>query len=149
MEISADLLAKLNQNPLYRTLGIAIETAVDGVVTACLQPTPGVCWPVLDRPHGGILFTLMDTTMATSVMCDADTPQVCSTVGLDIQYPDTDVATRYRCSTAIEHRTRRLTFVRGEIRSAGGILMALGQGTFRMRPGDWGLAQPVANAARK
>ncbi len=135
VQISASELTELNRNILYATLGVEVESACDGDVVSRLTPTEGVCWPVPGRPHGGILFTFLDTTMATAVMCNAEHPQVCSTVSLEIQYPQSAVADYYLCEARCTHQTRRLTFVRGEIRSACGALMALGQGTFRMTAG--------------
>jgi acyl-coenzyme A thioesterase PaaI-like protein len=64
MEITAAIIDQLNANSLYQALGIQAEAAGDGKSRSRLIPKPALCWPFPQQPHGGVLFTLIDTTMA-------------------------------------------------------------------------------------
>lgn len=132
MEISANDLLQLNDNPLYRTLGIRIEEACNGRAQSCLIPNPDVCWPFPDQVHGGILATLMDTTMAWAVSSKLEEGLTCTTVDLDIQYIHPAKQPPLHCYAETSQYTRRLGFVRSEIRNANGQILAAGQAAFRI-----------------
>jgi len=86
MQITPELIDRMNGNSLYNTLGIRLDSASQGMARSSLKPEPGVCWPFQGQPHGGILFTLMDTTMAWAVLSQLDEGLNCATIHLDIQY---------------------------------------------------------------
>jgi acyl-coenzyme A thioesterase PaaI-like protein len=67
MNITEAVLDQMNRNPLYHVMGIQIQEAHAGKARGQLQPQSGICWPFPQQPHGGVLFTLMDTTMAWGV----------------------------------------------------------------------------------
>ena len=131
MDLS-DKLDALNQNRLYQALGIEILETSDGYAFSRLTAPPEVCWPVLNCPHGGIVFTQVDTTMATCVMSMIEESHSLSTIGVDIQYTNPALGEFLECKAWSTHRTKRMAFVRSETRSADGTLIALGQGTFRI-----------------
>ena len=64
MEFSSEEMSRLNNNPFYQALRIVVEEAKEGKACSDLRPLPTFCWPFVGQPHGGILFTVMDTTMA-------------------------------------------------------------------------------------
>jgi len=132
MEISEKFLSRLNENCLYRALGIRIEEAVRGKARSRLEPNPTLCWPFQGQPHGGVLFTLMDTTMATAVFSELDEGFNCATIQIDIQFTYPAKGDHFVCMAQTSHRTGHIGFVRGEIYDAGGRLLALGQGSFRI-----------------
>lgn len=134
MELSADQMAKLNANPLYKTIGIQVLSAGDGQAVSELKPLENVCWPFPGQPHGGILFTQMDTTMAWAVLSLArkEDNTNCSTINLEIQYPAPARGGFFSCQTRVYHSTGRSCFVRGEIHDKDGKLVAMGQATFRI-----------------
>lgn len=132
MDITAADLDKINANSLYQTLGIRLETASQGRAQSILQPRSQVCWPFPSQPHGGILFTLLDTTMAWAVFSDLPKGSNCTTIHLDIQYPAPARAESFYCSTQILRRTGRLCFVRGEIVGHEHELVATGEAIFRI-----------------
>ena len=126
------LIKKLNDNSLYRTLGIRIETAAEGRARSRLTPPQNVCWPFPGQPHGGVLFTLMDTTMAWSVLSRLDSGYNCTTVNLNIHYTHPAKGDEFTCSAWIAHQTGRTCFVRADIHDGQGRLLAIGQATFRI-----------------
>lgn len=132
MEITPEFLAQLNRNDLYDTLGIRIESAGAGSAVSRLEPRPAVCWPFPDQPHGGVLFTLADTTMACAVLSELDAGRNCTTIDLNLHYTAPAKGAFFSCRAWTTHRTGRLCFVRADIRDASGTLVALGQAVFRI-----------------
>ena len=132
MGISEELIKRVNQNSLYRTVGIRIEEAGQGKARSRLEPNPKLCWPFKGQPHGGMLFTLMDTTMATAVFSKLDQGHNCTTIQIDIQFTYPARGERFICTAEESYRAGRMSFVRSEICDAEGRLLALGQGTFRI-----------------
>lgn len=132
MQITQEALDRLNNNTLYNSIGIRVEEASEGKALSQLRPNPALCWPFVDQPHGGVLFTVMDTTMAWAVFSHLDVGYNCATINLDIQYPRPAKGDLFTCSAWTIHQTGRLSFVRAEIRDAPGQLVATGQATFRI-----------------
>ena len=132
MEITQEILDRLNDNPLYKTLGIGVEEADKGTARSRLEPDAKLCWPFPGQPHGGVLFTLMDVTMAWAVFSQLDQGYNCATINLDIQYTLPAKGKLFSCSAWTTHRTGRLCFVRAEIHNAEGQLIAMGQAIFRV-----------------
>jgi uncharacterized protein (TIGR00369 family) len=126
------VVASLNDNPLYHALGIRIERAGCGAARATLAPTAAACWPSPDQPHGGVLFTLLDTTTAWAAMSLGEDGEGCVTVDCAIQYPAPARHGPFTCDAATASRAGRTVFVRAEVRDARGDAVALGQATFRL-----------------
>ncbi|MBW2297796.1 MAG: PaaI family thioesterase [Deltaproteobacteria bacterium] len=132
MIISSAQFEKFNANPLYHTIGMQVISAGDSQAVSQLRPPDNVCWPFPGQPHGGILFTQMDSTMAWAVLSAAGEGTNCTTVNLEIQYPAPARGPVFTCETRVVHRTGRSCFVRGESRDEEGGLVAMGQATFRI-----------------
>lgn len=132
MEISESLMRQMNDNSLYRTIGIRVEAAGNGKARARLTPPEDICWPFPGQPHGGILFTFMDTTMAWSVLSQVDSGYNCATINLNIHYTHPAKGKEFICSAGVTHQTGRSSFVRADIHDSRGQLLAMGQATFRV-----------------
>jgi len=132
MLISPEQIAQFNKNPLYQTTGIQTLSVGDGRAVSELKPPGNVCWPFSGQPHGGIIFTQMDTTMAWAVLSSAAEGTNCSTINMEIQYPQPAKGPAFTCEAQVLHRTGRSCFVRGESRDEDGNLVAMGQATFRV-----------------
>jgi uncharacterized protein (TIGR00369 family) len=126
------VLDRFNENPLYRTVGIRLEEAAEGKARSVLVPSPEVCWPFPGQPHGGMLFTIMDTTMAWAIQSVLEHGLSCTTIDLNIQYLAPAREGPFSCRAETIHQTGRLAFVRGDIRDAQDRPVAAGQGTFRI-----------------
>jgi acyl-CoA thioesterase len=126
------MMNELNNNSLYRALGIRVETADNGKARSRLTPRQDVCWPFPGQPHGGILFTFMDTTMAWSVLSQLNPGYNCTTVNLNIHYTHPAKGDEFTCSAWITHQTGRTFFVRADIYDNQERLLAMGQATFRI-----------------
>ena len=136
MEITDAILDKMNANSLYQTLGIQIEAASDGKARSRLIPKPGLCWPFSEQPHGGVLFTLIDTTMAWAIWSQLEPGFNSTTVNIDIHYTKPAQSDVCVCTAWSMHTTKRSSFVRSDIHNSNGELLAMGQGTFRIIPVD-------------
>ena len=132
MKLSQDIVDQFNRNSLYTTVGIQLKKAEDGRAEAVLTPNPKVCWPFPDQPHGGILFTIMDTTMAWAIQSLLEQGLSCTTIDLNIQYLAPAREGPYTCRAETTHQTRHLAFVRADILDAHNRPIASGQGTFRI-----------------
>jgi uncharacterized protein (TIGR00369 family) len=140
MHFTSDLIAAMNQNSLYTTIGITIDSANQGQASSRLEPNPSLCWPFPGQPHGGILFTLMDSTMAWAVISQLESGYNCSTIHLDIQYTAPAKGACFTCSARVVYRAGRTSFVRADINDEKGLLVATGQSTFRVFKHDTGIA---------
>lgn len=126
-------LEKLNRSSLYNALGIKLTHLELDRCIASLTPEPAVCWPDHQQPHGGVLFTLMDTTMATAVLSGFEPGEGnCATIDLSIQYLAPAREAPFVCDTRVERRGNKICFVRGEILDAQNDAVAMAQGTFRV-----------------
>ena len=143
MHLSPDTIAAVNQNSLYTTLGISVDSASQGRAGSRLRPNPDVCWPFPGQPHGGILFTLMDSTMAWAVLSQLDDGHSCSTIHLDIEYTAPAKGAGFTCNARVIHRTGRTCFVKAEIIDENDALVATGQSTFRVFKYDLDITETV------
>lgn len=132
MEFNKDMIDQVNQNALYNAMGIRIETAEGGKVTSILKPEPAMCWPFPGQPHGGVLFTLMDTTMAWAAISGQEKAGSCTTIHLDIQYTRPARGTSFSCRAEVVSQTTRVSFLSASIFDVEGQLLATGQGTYRL-----------------
>lgn len=134
-------LEALNDNTLYERLGIRLTALAPDLARARMRPPPEVCWPFQGQPHGGIVFTLLDTTMATATLGGPAGPTDCATVGLAIEFVRPARGPSFTCEARVERRGKRTCFVRGEVRDEEGEVVALGQGSFAL----FGAPPPAAN----
>jgi uncharacterized protein (TIGR00369 family) len=132
MIFTPEQLEPFNRNSLYGAVGIRVEKAGDGQAESLLSPPPQVCWPFPKQPHGGMLFTIMDTTMAWAIQSILEPGLSCTTIDLNIQYLAPAREGPFTCRAETIHQTGRLAFVRADIRDAQDRPVAAGQGTFRI-----------------
>ena len=132
MQFADDLIRRMNTNSLYQTIGIRLESAADGSAESILEPRPNTCWPFEKQPHGGMLFTLMDTTMAWAIQSKLESGFSCTTIDLGIRYIMPARGGKFHCRAQTIHQTGRLSFVHADITDAGDQVIATGQATFRI-----------------
>ncbi len=131
MEFSSEEMSRLNNNPFYQALGIVVEEAKGGKARSNLRPVSTFCWPSEGQPHGGVLFTLMDTTMAWAVLTKLEQGANCATINLGIQYTKRAGGDIFTCQAWVTHQATRIIYVRADILDEEGQLVAAGQGTFK------------------
>ena len=131
MEFSPQEIDRLNNNTLYQTVGILVDEAKDGKAHAHLRPNPALCWPFEAQPHGGVLFTLMDTTMAWAALTRVEKGCTCATITLNIQYTKQAKGASFICNAWITHKGNQIVYTRADIFDEKGQLTATGQGAFQ------------------
>ncbi len=132
MKFPAAKITELNENPLYRAVGIRLKSVADGSAESLLQPSPDMCWPAAGRPHGGVLFTVLDTTMAFAAMSNGEPGGGCATVDCSIQYTAQANHGPFTCRVETISKTARTVFIRGELIDNKSTIVALAQATFRL-----------------
>ena len=132
MKITQQILDDYNQNSLYKTIGLQLVEAANGTARSELKPEKAVCWPFPGQPHGGILFTLMDTTMAWAALSVIDSGHNCATIDLNLHFTRPAQGSIFECQTRVAHQTRRSCFLRGDILNHDGKPVAMGQGVYRI-----------------
>ncbi len=85
-----DIAEETSSMPSNSLLGIDIETAADGQATGHLEYRREVCFDAEGQwlVHGGIIFTLADTTGACAMMTTYADPRPAITVDMRIDYLD-------------------------------------------------------------
>ena len=132
MKITREFIDSLNRNTLYQTIGISVEEVENGTALLRMAPKAEVCWPSPAQPHGGIIFTLMDTAMAWAVLAVDNREQSCTTISSDIQYTAPARGDFFLCRAQVSHKTGRMSFVKAEILDDADNVVAVGQAVFRM-----------------
>jgi uncharacterized protein (TIGR00369 family) len=132
MEFSREDIAAGNRNSLYQTMGIEVLDAAQGRARSVLRPKPAVCWPFAEQPHGGILFTLMDTTMAWAVLTLVGPGQNCATISLEVQYTQRALGGEFICEGWVAFRAGRMAYTRADVKNPDGGLFATAQAAFRV-----------------
>ena len=132
MHIEKHVIDRMNGNSLYQTVGITLVSAENGQATASFHPQPEICWPFEKQPHGGMLFTLMDTTMAWAIQSKLESGFSCTTIDLGIRYILPARGDQFSCQAQAIHQTGRLSFVRADILDSDDQVVACGQATFRI-----------------
>jgi len=81
--------------------------------------------------HGGILSTLLDTTMTSSVMSTLSKGLVCATVEIKVNFikPVTEKTGLIRCEARPVHVGKRLATVEGRVTDKEGAVLAHGVST--------------------
>ena len=125
-------LSITNKNPLYESLGIRLVSFGNGKASAELSAPPNVCWPFEGQPHGGILFTQIDTTLAMAMLPKLNGDYSCATISMDIQFTARAQVGPFVCNAWTTHKTRNIGFGRAETVDDDGTVVAMAQGTFRL-----------------
>ena len=132
MEFSPQEIEQLNNNSLYQAVGIRVEELKDGEAKSFLHPKPAFCWPFEGHPHGGVLFTLMDTTMAWAVQSVIEEGYTLATINLDIQYTRQARGDSFACCASITSQGNLIVYAKADILDKDSRIIATGQGCFRI-----------------
>ena len=115
MEFSPEEINSINNNSLYNAIGISVEDADGGKARSRLRPNKDFCWPFEEQPHGGVLFTVMDTTMAWAILTLIDKGYNCATIGLDIQYTRRALGELFVCHALVTQLGGQIEYTRADI----------------------------------
>ena len=83
--------------------------------------------------HGGLISTLLDTTMSRTALLSCDGEGLGVTVEIKVSFINPGRGTLH-CRAWPTNRAASLVFLEGEVRDATGLLVARGSATFKHRP---------------
>jgi uncharacterized protein (TIGR00369 family) len=124
--------------PVAMLVGYRIASVDNGYAVFELNPAEYHYNP-FSTVHGGILTTLLDTTMTASVLSTLPQGKTCSTVEIKVNFirPVTAETGLLRCEARPVHLGRRLATVEGFLKDPTGKLIAHGISTcsiFNVKP---------------
>jgi len=123
-------LAAINRNRMYAAMGIRLTDTSPSHAVSELTATAPMCWPLPTQPHGGVLFTQMDTTMATAALAGEGVAEA-TTMTLNIHYLAPAASERLVCTASVVRRGARICFIHGETVTEQGVVVCAAQGSFR------------------
>ena len=121
---------KISQPPVAKLIGYRIREVDHGYAVFELQPEEYHYNPFA-TVHGGILSTLLDTTMTAAVLTTLPQNITCSTVEIKVNFikPLSAESKPVRCEARTIHIGRRLATVEGRIKGGNDELYAHGVST--------------------
>jgi len=116
-------------------VGLRIEWPRDGSGTCAselrLEPRH---LSLAARVHGGVLATILDTTMGAAVFDGIPKGKGCATLSLNINFFRPVIEGRLVCKARIGNLTRQTAYASGEIHDEAGRLIASATATFFLTP---------------
>lgn len=119
--------------PLRRFLGLEIEDVEPGRVIARLEVTESLLNPN-GVVHGGVLFTMVDTSMGKATMTVLDEGQSCASIEVQLRFLRPVAGGRLEADTTVIRRGRKIIHLESRTRDGDGVLVATGAGTFAVIP---------------
>ncbi|MDA3898236.1 MAG: PaaI family thioesterase [Desulfobacteraceae bacterium] len=122
---------KISQPPIARLVGYRIVEVENG--TAVFQIEPGeYLYNPFSTVHGGILSTLLDTSMTAAVLSTLPMGKSCSTLEIKVNFvrPVTDKTELIQCQAEVIHSGKRTATAFGKIFDDQDRLVAHGTGTW-------------------
>ncbi|MEE8479665.1 MAG: PaaI family thioesterase [Desulfobacterales bacterium] len=121
---------RINPPPVAMLVGYKISEVDNGYAVFELNPEEYHYNP-FSTVHGGIISTLLDTTMTASVLSTLQKGISCSTVEIKVNFirPITAKTEVLRCEARPIHVGKRLATVGGQLRDKNGNLYAHGVST--------------------
>jgi uncharacterized protein (TIGR00369 family) len=86
------------------------------------------------RVHGGVLASMLDTTLGCAVFTSIAPGKGCATLSLNVHYFRPVVAGTLTCTALVGNITRQTAYATGEIHDDKGRLIASATGTFFLTP---------------
>jgi uncharacterized protein (TIGR00369 family) len=114
-------------------IGLEIGQIADGACTSEMQLKP--CHlSIAARVHGGVLASMLDTTLGGAVFGAIPTGKGCATLSFNINFHRPVIEGRLMCRARLCNLTRQTAFASGEIHDDKGRLIASATGTFFLTP---------------
>ena len=115
-------------NPFAGLIGFKYTECADGRCTCTLDVREDLFRPG-GLVHGGVAFTLADSTMALALMSTLDANQAASTIEIKISYLEAVQGGTLVCESTIIRRGRRVAFMESTVTN-GDKVVAKATGTF-------------------
>ncbi|MCG6911006.1 MAG: PaaI family thioesterase [Deltaproteobacteria bacterium] len=121
---------RIGAPPVASLVGYRVHAVESGYAAFELDPAEYHYNP-FSTVHGGILTTLLDTTMTAAVLTTLPQGMSCATIEIKVNFirPVTARTGLLRCEARPVHRGRHLATVEGRLKDRGGTLYAHGIST--------------------
>ncbi len=110
-------------------MGIVQLKAEDGEASLELELAPGHMSRA-NRAHGGVLFTMLDSTLGRAILSKLPQGRGCATVEMKINYFRPVQHGTITSHARLKEMTKRLAYAEGEILNDEGKVLARASGTF-------------------
>jgi uncharacterized protein (TIGR00369 family) len=132
----AMLAGELPPPPIAATLGFSLGAVATGEVTYVGTPDESVYNPI-GVVHGGLVCTLLDSVIGCAVHSTLPAGVGYTSIGLAVNYlrPVTAASGALTAVGRVTKPGRRVAFADGEVRDAGGRLVATATGSCLVMPG--------------
>lgn len=122
-------IADLETGNYWKHINMTTETDADGKIQVFLTITDDLK-QIYGNVHGGVIASLMDSTIAVALNQQLDPKQGASTVEMKINYLRPANKGTLRGEGKVIQKGSKLMVGQGEIRDEAGKLVALGTATF-------------------
>lgn len=116
-------------HPFGELIGLRIVEARDGRAVAEIEVEERHHNPN-GVAHGGVLFSLADTSMGAALRSLLEEGQISATIEIQIRYLKAVRAGLVRAETRVRHKGKRIAHFDSEIRNGDGDLVATAAGSF-------------------
>ncbi|MFM8601911.1 MAG: PaaI family thioesterase [Actinomycetota bacterium] len=120
---------KVSDFPLGRFVGMSVECTEPGTATARAAAGPEHHNPH-GFVHGGVVFTLVDTSMGAAVMSMLPEGQRCSTIECQVRFLRPVTLADLTCVTTVVKPGRRVFHLESRVTTDDGKVVATGTGSF-------------------
>lgn len=120
---------KVSDFPLGQFVGMTIECTVPGTATARAAADASHHNPH-GFVHGGVVFTLVDTSMGAAVMSMLPEGQRCSTIECQVRFLRPVTVADLTCVTTVVKPGRRVFHLESRVTTGDGTIVATGTGSF-------------------
>jgi len=114
-------------------IGLVINRREDGTCTSEMQLDRRHL-SIAARVHGGVLASMLDTTLGGAVFAGIPKGKGCATVSFNVHFFRPVTAGRLTCAARMENLTRRTAYATGEIHDDRGRLIAAATAMFFLTP---------------
>lgn len=114
-------------------IGLEINQIADGVCTSEMQLKPHHL-SIAARVHGGVLASMLDTTLGGAVFGAIPRGKGCATLSFNINFFRPVTEGKLTCRARLCNMSRHTAFASGEIHDDKGRLIASATGTFFLTP---------------
>jgi len=114
-------------------IGLAVNRNRNGTCSSHIE-LRGHHFSQAARVHGGVLASMLDTTLGGAVFGALPEGKGCATLSLNINFFRPVMEGRLTCTARVGNRTRQTAYASGEIYDDKGRLIASATGTFFLTP---------------
>ncbi|MDD4801570.1 MAG: PaaI family thioesterase [Syntrophomonas sp.] len=122
-------IADLQMGAFWKHINMTTVTDENGIIRVILDVTEELK-QIYGNIHGGVISSMMDSTIAVALNQQLDPSEGASTVELKVNYFRPVNAGRLWGEGKVIHRGKRLLVGQGEIKDEAGRMVAFGTATF-------------------